>query len=87
VGRVLDSQMGYRIKPIVAALDELARKRGVGRSTVALAWLLKHPSRIVPIIGSTKPESIRAAVQALDFELSRDEWYTLLAAARGEKLP
>jgi len=84
---VLDSQMGYRIKPIVAALDSLAQQRGVTRSTVALAWLLKHPSKIVPIIGSTKPESIRAAVKALDFELSRDEWYTLLASARGEKLP
>ena len=64
VGRVLDSQMGYRIKPIVAALDSLAHQRGVTRSTVALAWLLKHPSKIVPIIGSTKPESIRAAVKS-----------------------
>jgi predicted oxidoreductase len=87
VSRLLDSQMAYRIKPIVAALDTIAQKRGVSRSVVALAWLLKHPSRIVPIIGSTKPDSIRGAVEALDFELSREEWYTLLAAARAEQLP
>jgi predicted oxidoreductase len=87
VSRVLDSQMGYRIKPTVAALDSIAQQRGVGRSVVALAWLLKHPSRIVPIVGSTKPESIRKAVEAVDFKLSHEDWYTLLAAARGERLP
>ena len=87
VSRVLDSQMSYRIKPIVTALDSCAQRRGVTRSVVALAWLLKHPSRIVPIIGSTRPESIHAALEALDFELSREEWYTLLAAARDERLP
>jgi predicted oxidoreductase len=87
VTRVLDSQMGYRIKPIVAALDVIAQQHGVSRSVVALAWLLKHPSRIVPIIGSTKPDSIRNAVRAVDFELSHEQWYTLLAAARGERLP
>ena len=87
VTRVLDSQTVYRIKPIVTALDALAQKRGVPRSVVALAWILKHPSRIVPIIGSTDPDSIRTAVQALDFEMSREEWYTLLAAARADKLP
>ena len=87
VGRILDSQMGYRIKPIVAALDAIAQQRGAARSTVALAWLLKHPSRIVPIVGSTNPDSIRSAVKSLECELSREEWYTLLAASRGDKLP
>jgi predicted oxidoreductase len=87
VSRLLDSQMSYCIKPIVAALDAIAQQRGVTRSAVALGWLLKHPSRIVPIVGSTNPDSIRAAVKALDFELSREEWYTLLASATGERLP
>ncbi len=55
-----------------------------GRS---VAWLLKHPSRIVPIVGSTEPAHIREAVSADTMELSREEWYGLLEAARGERLP
>ncbi len=72
---------------MVAALDEIARARGVSRAVVALAWLLKHPGRIVPIVGSTNPASLREAVKADEIELTREEWYRLLAAARGEPLP
>jgi predicted oxidoreductase len=68
-------------------LDEIARDYGVARSIVALAWLLKHPARIVPIIGSAKPERILETSQAYKLQLSRDEWYRLLEAARGERLP
>ncbi len=85
--QLLPWQEGYRIKPMVAALDAVAKARGASRTVVALAWLLKHPARIVPIVGSTNPASIRDAVKADQLELSRDEWYRLLEAARGERLP
>lgn len=68
-------------------LDDIARDYGVSRTIIALAWLLKHPARIVPIIGTAKPERIREAAQADKVHLSRDEWYRLLEAARGERLP
>ena len=68
-------------------LDAIAQAHGAGRTAIALAWLLRHPSGIVPIIGSTNPLRIRAAARAGDVELSRDEWYRLLEAARGERLP
>jgi predicted oxidoreductase len=68
-------------------LEHLARERESTRSILALAWLLKHPAGIIPIVGSVKPERIREAVQAVEFELSREEWYRLLVAARGEHLP
>ena len=54
---------------------------------VALAWLLKHPAGIVPIVGSTNPARIREAMQALEVELAREDWYRLLVAGRGEPLP
>ncbi len=85
--RLLPSQKSYEPKKFLPALDALAAARGVSRVAVALAWLLKHPSGIVPIIGSTQPERIRDAAKAADLELTRDEWYTLLIAARGESLP
>jgi predicted oxidoreductase len=68
-------------------LDLVARERQSTRPVVALAWLLKHPSRIVPIVGSTDPGRIAELTQAVDLELSRDEWYRLLEAARGQRLP
>jgi predicted oxidoreductase len=68
-------------------LDDIARDYGVSRTIISLAWLLKHPARIIPIIGSAKPERIREAAQAEKVHLSRDEWYRLMEAARGERLP
>ncbi len=77
--------------PIPAQLQEtltsIAEARGASRAVVALAWLLKHPAKIVPIVGSTDPERIREAIKATEIDLTRDEWYRLLTAARSEKLP
>lgn len=85
--RLLPAQQGYQTGAIVKALDAIAAARGVSRTVIAYAWLLKHPGKIVPIVGSTNPERIREAVQATELELTREEWYQLLLAARGEPLP
>ena len=85
--RLLKYQEGYRTDDVLPLLDEYAQARGVTRAAVALAWLLKHPSGIVPIVGSTHPQRVREAVRAAEINLSREEWYRLLAAARDEPLP
>jgi len=85
--RLLPSQEAYRPQRFLPELDAIARARGVSRAAIALAWLLKHPARIQPIIGTTNPERIRAAARAADLELTREEWYRLLIVARGEPLP
>jgi predicted oxidoreductase len=84
---LLPSQKGYRPEPFLPAIDAVAKDRGASRSTVALAWLMKHPSGIQPIVGSINPDRIRQAAKADELELSREEWYRLLLAARGEPLP
>jgi len=53
----------------------------------AIRWLLKHPAKMIPVIGSRSPERIRALSKAPDVEMSREEWYKLLVKARGERLP
>ena len=68
-------------------LDATAAEHGVSRTVIALAWLLNHPSKIVPIVGSINPERIREAAKAAEVKLSREEWYRLLIAARGTPLP
>jgi predicted oxidoreductase len=72
---------------LVEVLDETAKRHSVSRTVMALAWLLKHPSGIIPIVGSSKPEHIRAALKADAVNLNREDWYRLYVAARGQKLP
>jgi predicted oxidoreductase len=74
-------------KKLFKEMDQVAAAHGVSRSVLAIAWLLKHPSRIIPIVGSNTPERIREAVRADSLELSREDWYRLMVAARGEPLP
>ncbi len=64
-------------------LDALAADFGVSRTVITLAWLLKHPAGIIPIVGSANPDHIRAAARADDIELSREQWYDLYLAADG----
>ncbi len=68
-------------------IQSIAEARGLSRSVISLAWLLKHPSQIVPIVGSADPERIRDCAKAAEVDLTRDEWYRLFTAARGERLP
>lgn len=68
-------------------IGDMAKKYEVGRGEVCLAWLMKHPSVIVPIVGTIKPERIKSAVKATEIELSREDWYRLYVSARGERLP
>ncbi|MFA5189688.1 MAG: aldo/keto reductase [Verrucomicrobiia bacterium] len=85
--RILPSQQNYLIPPIIEALDPIAKARGVSRSVIALAWLTKHPSKIIPVVGSTHPDRIREATKAVEIELTREEWYRLFVAASGTPLP
>ena len=69
------------------ALDAVARERNLSRPVAALAWLLRHPSGIVPLVGSADPRNIKEMTKALDVKLTREEWYYLLEGALGERLP
>jgi len=64
-----------------------AEKYGVEDWIIMLAWLLRHPAKIMPIIGSTTPSRIRAARSALAVRYSRDDWYRLLEARNGRPVP
>jgi len=68
-------------------LERIAREHETSRMVIALAWLLKHPAGIVPLVGSTRADRIQEASQAASLELTREEWYQLLEAARGARLP
>ena len=76
-----------RDRRVAIALDEVANAHGVSRSVAAYSWLMAHPAGIVPIIGSQKAERIAEGAQALTVRWTRQQWYDVLIAARGEPLP
>lgn len=67
-------------------IDKTAEKYGVSNSAIAIAWLLRHPAKMQPIIGTTNPQRVRDIAQAADIDLTRQEWYALYLAA-GNVLP
>lgn len=75
------------LEGLLLLMDQMGEKYGVSRTCIALAWLMKHPSQIIPIVGSAKPEHIRDATHADSMELDREDWYRLFVAAKMEPLP
>lgn len=68
------------------AIDAMAADKGVTNSAIAVAWLLRHPAKMQPILGTTQPQRVREIAQAAQVEMTREEWYRLYLAA-GNKLP
>ena len=69
------------------ALDSVAERQGVDRATAALAFVLAHPARPIPILGTTKPERIAEAAFAPSIRLGRADVYRIIEASTGEQLP
>lgn len=73
--------------PAAAVVHELAETHRTTANAILLAWLLRHPAGIQPVIGTGDAERVRACGDATRLQLSRDEWYRLYVAARGQALP
>jgi len=54
---------------------------------MSLAWLLRHPSGIFPVIGTTKAERITESAKAISITLDRQDWFEMLQAAVGSEVP
>lgn len=68
-------------------LGEIAGAHNATVDQVALAWLLAHPSRIMPVLGTGKLDRIKTAVDALAVELTRQEWFAIWEASAGHEVP
>lgn len=74
-------------RPLSDLLDDVARRHGTGRAAVAVAWLLAHPARIMPVVGTNSPARIRELSEAAKVDMDRQTWFELLAAATGQEVP
>ena len=86
-GGQLASPTDARAIAVCKALDAVASDQGVSRTAAALSWLMAHPSRPIPIVGSQRPDRIAESADALRVRWTRTNWYAVLVAARQEPLP
>lgn len=69
-----------------AVLEKLAEKYSVSKTTIAVAWLLRHPAKMQVVTGTTNPQRLRDSFKASEITLSREEWYEVYQSA-GNILP
>jgi predicted oxidoreductase len=75
-----------RVERVRRAVGEVGAELGVAGETVAVAWLLRHPAGLCPVIGTRDPARIKACAAALEVNLTREQWYRLYLASRGQNL-
>lgn len=75
------------VKQTAALVQSMSEEKGTTREAIVLAWLMRHPARIQPVIGTSQAQRIRACGDAAKIELTREEWYSLYVSSRGSKMP
>jgi predicted oxidoreductase len=86
-GNVFRYNPGGSMYEIKNLLKDLAADYGCGVDQLLLAFLLKHPTAMVPVLGTTKLERIASALDAYHVNLNREDWYRLWQASTGHEVP
>ncbi|MBT8326310.1 MAG: aldo/keto reductase, partial [Bacteroidia bacterium] len=76
-----------QVKRIKKVLSSLSEKYNASDDSILLSWIMKHPAKISPVIGTTNKERIKRANKALEIQLDTEDWFTLLAASQGHEVP
>jgi predicted oxidoreductase len=71
----------------MAALQRVGEEQGVDATAVAIAWLLRHPAKIVPVLGTNNIQRIKTAADALRVMIDRQTWFELYTVATGSEVP
>lgn len=86
-GALFSASADDRIQRIRAIALAMCERHDCQMDQLLLAWLMKHPSGIIPVLGTTKISRVKSALAAHDIELSREEWYELWQASTGAEVP
>jgi len=78
-----DDKQVTRIKKVMQALQE---KYSATPDQLLLAWLLKHPAKIAPAVGTTSKERLQKSVEATNIDLDLEDWFLLLEASAGHEV-
>ena len=86
-GQTDDAEKAKRLYAVAAVLDEIAAANSVSRAAAALAFTMVHPARVIPIVGTQTPARIRETAAAARVKMSRADWYRVVEASMGQRLP
>jgi predicted oxidoreductase len=78
---------GHLNKHLLSVLQSVAKAHGTDASAVAVAWLLAHPARIMPVMGTNRLDRIKRIGDASKIEIDRQTWFELYSAALGHEVP
>ncbi len=79
-----NSEQNLRIKEV---LEKLCEKYNAEENQLLLAYLLKHPARIIPVVGTSQVENIKKFKESLKINLEREDWFKILEASAGKRVP
>lgn len=86
-GGQLFDQSNAQTAPLRARLDAIAAEHSVGADAIAVAWLLKHPAGILPVLGTNSLQRIAKLSDAMKVQLDRETWFELYTLACGHEVP
>ncbi len=79
-----NTEQTQRLKQLLVKLVE---KYGVGSDTILLSWILKHPSKIIPVAGTVNIARIQALMKAVTLQLSKEDWFAIWTESMGNRVP
>lgn len=79
-----DIEQTRRLKKL---LVQLVEKYGVGSDTILLSWILKHPSKVIPVAGTVNIARIQALMKAVELPLDDLDWFAIWTESMGNKVP
>ncbi|GAA4051707.1 aldo/keto reductase [Flavobacterium chungnamense] len=79
-----DIEQTRRLKKL---LVQLVEKYGVGSDTILLSWILKHPSKVIPVAGTVNIARIQALMKAVELNLDQQDWFAIWTESMGNKVP
>ena len=87
LGKVFSAETTSQKKRVLDQIELLTTKYNASPDQLLLAWILKHPSGIHPVIGSTNLTRIKAAAEAVSIHLTTQDWFKILEASQGHEVP
>jgi predicted oxidoreductase len=85
-GRLFTSE-DEQAQRVRAEMSAIAARHDISLTTLAFAWVLRHPSKPYPITGTGRIDGLREAVAALDVQLDAEDWYAIWVASKGHGVP
>ncbi|PJZ25398.1 oxidoreductase [Leptospira hartskeerlii] len=68
-------------------LEDIAKKKDTTPDAILFSWYLFHPAKLIPVLGTNEPNRIRSAAKSFQVELEREEWFQILEAGTGKRVP